>query len=908
MPLPKCLLNLKSVALMLLMIGLQPVHALEISPYSNLRVDRVEVEGVQSVDRSEVESSVEVSPGEVLERTRVVRTVENLRELYKLHGFDAAKVDAELTQKKFHGTVENILNFRVVEGDPVLLGTVKLVPDWEQSPDSLSVGVKAKDSLWVFWRAREQKWLSQIGLRKGDRRDKDKIQQARRTLQDLLAAEEFVGAQVVDVIESPGALDGSNRPTVDLKIIISLGDRVSFGFRNNSALSRNRLMEIIEDQRLTGFGANYVDTIRKRLVDEYHSVGYYDVKVKEYTFEDRARSEKHVTFEIDEGERAELEAVRFDGNFSFKGAELEEEFFKRAPGITQHRIFVRKEIEKTADLIIEWVRSRGYLSAKLVTVGIERNEQSKKMIAVIYFYEGDQTFVRQLSVSGNQFLSTDEIGQLLGVGREQPLNLFRFSEGLDELKNRYRGSGFLDFKIKNENESTLLTYSKEARDASIVIACEEGPRYRVSEIFIDGLTFTREEVVRRELRFDKDDVVEEQKIQETELALNKLGIFSTVAVRPVEDLAKPGYKKIHVTIQEGTPGILEGRLGLRNDLGVRALGQVGYTNLFRKNHTLSLTGNVNRRFDEDFCATVREKIDNPGANYCFIEYQMQLGYLWPWFVAGETSFRPRFTVEKTQFKNFDLSSIGLAASLERTLWKSMGLFGSLTYSIERNIVVHSEDDADNGDLRIGTVTPAFRIDQRDDSLAPTKGYFISGSFDWASPYFLSQSKPFPIGYTRFQARADRFQPLGRAVTWYSSVRIGVERNNQTTSKDDPNYRYYAIPVSKQFSLGGIGSLRGYGEQELYVKQYFISGTLSYVNYRFQVDFPFAGPMRFGPFIDGANLLVDRFSLVNDLNWGAGFGFHYQSPVGPVNFDFGFKLKPEAGDPNPYRFYFSIGVI
>jgi outer membrane translocation and assembly module TamA len=66
-------------------------------------------------------------------------------------------------------------------------------------------------------------------------------------------------------------------------------------------------------------------------------------------------------------------------------------------------------------------------------------------------------------------------------------------------------------------------------------------------------------------------------------------------------------------------------------------------------------------------------------------------------------------------------------------------------------------------------------------------------------------------------------------------------------------------------------------------------------------------MRFGPFLDGANLLVNEFSFTSGLRFGAGFGFHYQSPVGPVNFDLGFKLKPRI-DEDPYQFYFSIGHI
>jgi len=79
-----------------------------------------------------------------------------------------------------------------------------------------------------------------------------------------------------------------------------------------------------------------------------------------------------------------------------------------------------------------------------------------------------------------------------------------------------------------------------------------------------------------------------------------------------------------------------------------------------------------------------------------------------------------------------------------------------------------------------------------------------------------------------------------------------------------------------------------------------------VNYRFQLDFPFAGALRFGPFVDAANLMVDTYSL-GDLRFGAGFGFHFRSPVGPVNFDWGFNVAPRPNE-DTNRFYFSIGVL
>ena len=118
---------------------------------------------------------------------------------------------------------------------------------------------------------------------------------------------------------------------------------------------------------------------------------------------------------------------------------------------------------------------------------------------------------------------------------------------------------------------------------------------------------------------------------------------------------------------------------------------------------------------------------------------------------------------------------------------------------------------------------------------------------------------------------------------------------------------YQIPLIKQFTLGGVGSLRGFDEQSLYVDpNTAVRGSITYVNYRAQLDLPFAGSMKFGPFIDAANLNLDHYTL-GALRYGVGAGFHYKSPVGPVNFDFGVNPSPRQGE-DSYRLHFSIGNI
>jgi outer membrane protein insertion porin family len=152
-------------------------------------------------------------------------------------------------------------------------------------------------------------------------------------------------------------------------------------------------------------------------------------------------------------------------------------------------------------------------------------------------------------------------------------------------------------------------------------------------------------------------------------------------------------------------------------------------------------------------------------------------------------------------------------------------------------------------------------------------------------------------------RNDYYWPLGKDIVWYFSFRVGYEQTvNLVTSSGTPSI----IPLIKEFALGGINSIRGYAEQSINNPNQLVGGSLAYVNYRTQMDMPFSGALKFGLFADAGNLLVNNFSF-GGLNYGVGFGFHYQTPVGPINFDWGFPIDPPA-TADPFVIHFSVGVI
>lgn len=873
---------------------------------SNIVIHEVALLGVTVFSRSDLEKLIEISPGDSLEQNKVVQTAKNIQELYRSSGYEEVRIESRLTQKtvKPGSKVENILEISVREGRPTRIAEVAVIYSIPQ------------------WEGRLRSVTARIGLKRGELYDRERLMNGYRSLQDGLTGYDFLAPKISNTtaesvappadLATPALLANTFR-WVKLVVQVDLGERVSFGYRGNTVFTNGQLSALIDEQRLLGFSQDYIERIRARFEEEYRKIGYDQASIEIFTFENRENQSRKVTYSITEGPRIGIENVEFDGNAVFTNPVLYDKFHELGSPSVSRGYYVAKDVEKTAEVLVEWMKSQGYLSAKIVSIAHSFRPGKARVDLMIYIYEGDQTIVESVKLNGLTVFSNEEIATVFENAPGKPLNLYALSDDLEALKAKYRERGYLDIQLKNEGSNELVLYSQENRIAEINVQLEEGVQYRVSHIEIEGLRKTNRIAVERELNIHEGEVLSEREWYLSEAKLRRLGIFSNASIKAYPDPDKKDGKIMKVTVEEGSPGLVAGGIGLRNDIGGRVFSQIQYSNLWGKNHTIQLSTTANRRFKNfgsEFCASNQQRSDDPTHDHCFIEYNLTLGYVWPWFAFGQTTFRPRLSLEKTQFKNFDANTGALQVGWERALLPKQGLTGVIAYSYEIIQQYNANDDTDNRRLKIGSLTPSLVLDRRNNPLAPTKGTYTTLSWELARPEFGSQNRPPedpPVAYSRLLFRNDVFFPLPKGIDVFLSFRTGLEYNLAVPPAEDPDNPRYGIPLIKQFTLGGVGSLRGFDEQSLFVDPNIaVRGSLTYVNYRAQVDLPFAGSMKFGPFIDAANLSLDRYTL-GHLRVGVGAGFHYKSPVGPVNFDFGVNPSPKPGEEN-FRIHFSIGNI
>jgi outer membrane translocation and assembly module TamA len=92
------------------------------------------------------------------------------------------------------------------------------------------------------------------------------------------------------------------------------------------------------------------------------------------------------------------------------------------------------------------------------------------------------------------------------------------------------------------------------------------------------------------------------------------------------------------------------------------------------------------------------------------------------------------------------------------------------------------------------------------------------------------------------------------------------------------------------------------------------GGNSLLAFSSELRVPIQGKLSAVTFLDGGNVTSNSWAVpVDSLRYAIGAGLRYQTPVGPIRFDYGYQLNPIPGlivngEPQQrhWRMHFSIG--
>jgi len=568
------------------------------------------------------------------------------------------------------------------------------------------------------------------------------------------------------------------------------------------------------------------------------------------------------------------------------------------------------------DAVRNFYRRQGFHSVQVEGVVEDHDSRSGDRI-VLRIVEGPRTLVRKVSFRGDSPLSQEELEKLLvhGEGSPAPYVQSQYGRDIYALRSAHLARGYLACRI-------LLDIEKKEGFNDLVFTIESGPQYRVKEIRLEGNSQVKEHLIRRELRIASGDIFDLDEIVRSEADLLETGWFRDVGFNPADLDTVDATCALNLHVVERPSGYYEIGVGAGDRDQLRLAAAWGDRNVFGTGK--GLFARVRLLWGLDDILDIERHV--------VFDHREELNYLHRRFLGSRYTLRLGgfFDRESRGSSGVAVERFGILAST--TLWrlKERTLQVELAHELIRKVLLKQVEDLvlddsasppqQTGHTTTNSILLMWTRDSRDDFFIPHSGSMSQIMWQTAGGPLFGGDNSFNklvatwsafFGASDGSVLALRVQ-AGWAHPWYRSADLG----------------FLGVPLENRFFAGGQRSVRGYREnslgprlseedEELVLDDRFLlnhpaagGNALLVTNAELRLPMPLLSRWGFGLifFADGGNVWEDwtKVSLagfrlssrpdgpsptnVFDYRTGVGFGFLYNTPVGPIRLEYGLPLK------------------
>ena len=655
-------------------------------------------------------------------------------------------------------------------------------------------------------------------------------------------------------------------------------------FDGNEELSDDKLKEKITIKSQAFLDQQQAKESAEKIRLAYQEDGYFSAQVIPIV-QTLDVDRKRLTFFIKEGEKAKVKSVNFEGMRAASKSEIfkvtaTREWVPWYGLVTQLKlpsflsdagVLKREEMNNDVERIREVLLNKGFLNAQVGLPSVELSEDKKWFVVTYAVVEGEPFTVAEIGFRGNTVFEDPELRDKMKIKPGEIFQRQKIRDEISRLTDLYGSKGYAFAEvIPNVNPNA------EERTATIILNIKEGEMMRIRQINVHGNDKTKDNVIRRELRVDEQDVIDTPSLKRSFQRLNNLNFFETVEILPQQvDVDKVD---LNVRVKEKPTGqfsigggfstldklvaiadITEGNLGGNGWMG-RIRGQLG------QQRTLGLI-------------TFR----NPYLNDSLTSLQLDI-------YRSMTNYITYFE-EKS------------GASITFGRWLSEYVTGSISFVAEE--LNFSDPTIDAPEIILSQLgkqtTTGFRTtlarDTRDYFLDPRSGLRTAVGFDFGTPYLGGTNN-----FYKYYLDAIKYTPLPFDTRFSIHARYGVADGIDGKP----------IPLTERFFVGGINTMRGFvfGRAGPVTPSGSLIGAAKELIFNNDFIFTISSEAKLNGviFFDWGKGFDDNEAIsFGALRKAAGLEGRWISPFGPLRAAYGINLDPREGERKGV-FEFTIGSL
>lgn len=716
------------------------------------------------------------------------------------------------------------------------------------------------------------------------------------------------------------AVDRLSDTEVDVRLTVHRGPRIAVTFEGDEVPDA-RLVDLAPVAREASADEDLLEDADQRIAAHLQGLGYRDADVS-HTREGDA-DQLSIVFRVARGPLYRVGELVVSGNRA-----VADETIRSLAGIDAGDPLVVREIDAGLAAIEEHYNRLGFATVRAVhsfSVGDGGAAGGPGDVVeqdvAITIEEGVRTIVGGLEIDIGGAVRVEDVQQIIDTRGGDAYYGPQVERDRNALIEHFLNEGYEQARVAVE-----AGFADDLSTVDLVFRIAEGRQVLVDHVLIVGNRQVDAATIRREVTLIPGEPLGLDEVAETRRRLNALGMFRRLDIREFSH-GRFDRRDVIIEVEEAAAtrlaygGGFEVSQRLRRE--VRAAGsqaveriefaprgsfEIGRRNLWGGNRSLDLFTRVSVRRKNDPVQPVQAAT---GGALGFNEYRVLSTYREPRAIGRDWDVLVSGFVEQAIRPGFDLFSRGVTAQLTRSSGVATGT--AIGYRLGNNDTSNRELNREDENIvdrlfpnvRLSSFTASRVLDTRDDPVNPSLGSLFTLESEVAARKMGSE-----VGFSKSFVSGSVYRPVPGVprIVVAAGARLGVawgfpqalEAAATPVPGPRPATSSLVLPISERFFAGGNTTVRGFALDRLGSPRTETGGTID------QDGFPQGGNamvilnselrIRVTPaigvvtFLDAGNVYdrVEHVSL-GRIRSGAGFGVRYNSPVGPLGFDIGFKL-------------------
>ncbi|MEN9378379.1 MAG: hypothetical protein RJB15_57 [Pseudomonadota bacterium] len=639
-----------------------------------------------------------------------------------------------------------------------------------------------------------------------------------------------------------------------------------------------------------------IDKAEQELKRQYVGKGMFAAEVVA-TVTPVERNQVAVYFNIDEGPVAKIQEINFIGADAFSEGTLRSEMQLKTGGwlswYSKDNLYSKQKLTADLETIRSYYLNRGYLEFVIESTQVSITPDKKGIYLTISIREGKKFTVKDVRLAGELLGKEAELKQLIVLKPGDTFSSAKLTESTKAIAEVLGSYGYAFATINPQPD-----IRREQAEVDLTLVIDPGRRIYVRKVEISGNAKTRDMVIRREMRQFESSWFDSDKIDLSKKRLGRLGYFTETDITTEDVPGSPDQVDVNVKVTEKPTGAVTIGAGFSSTEKLILSAGINQDNAFGTGTSVGLNASVGKINQNLTLSNYDPYFTEEGiSRYTDLYYRSSK----PLYYVGDPDYQIKsvgsnikFGVPYTEVDRVFFGTGIEAFQIQTTVNTPIPY---LNYAQSYGIAAPGYP----GTLTTYNVplTVGWARDGRDSALIPSDGSLEQ----------LSAEAGTPVGNMTFYRMFGQYQKYhsfskGNILSFNGEVGYGQAYGN------------HPFPITKNYYVGGIGSVRGYAPGSL-GPQYYNSVIGAYQptggqskivsNLEYTVPVPGSGvdkTLRVFGFVDGGNAYGQNINLV--LRYSYGLGLSWISPLGPLKFSYGIPIRALPTD-NIQRLQFQVGT-